>query len=319
MRQPVGRLIRDRVLVEVPATSANLGAGYDCAGVALDLANRVELIVDASGEGAVALEVRGEGRGELPAARDNRFMRGVDAVMRQAGVDGTAQLGWRVAMDNEIPLARGLGSSAAATVGGLVAGNALIPEPLPVATLLALAAEIEGHADNAAPALLGGFVLVARVDGALRTVRFEAPPGLRAVLFIPELRLRTSDMRAALPAEVPMPDAVANLGAVALGVAGLATGRLDLLGALTVDRLHEPYRAKAYPQLPRLVEAARSAGALGACLSGAGSTILAFADTAATASTVEAALAAAARETELPGRAMVVTPQNAGAWVLATD
>ena len=119
-------------------------------------------------------------------------------------------------------------------------------------------------------------------------------------------------MRKALPAKIPVADAVANLGAVAVGVAGLATGRTDLLRYLTVDRIHEPYRASVYPQLPRLVEAARGAGALGACLSGAGSTILAFADSMADITRIEAAFAAVAADTDLPGRVHVVEPRDAG-------
>jgi homoserine kinase len=124
-------------------------------------------------------------------------------------------------------------------------------------------------------------------------------------------------MRQALPAKVPLVDAVANLGAVGIGVAGLAAGRTDLLRWLTVDRLHEPYRAKAYPQLPRLVQAARDAGALGACLSGAGSTILAFTDSMATITRIEAGFAAIAADMDLPGRITVVTPRNAGARVIS--
>jgi homoserine kinase len=128
--------------------------------------------------------------------------------------------------------------------------------------------------------------------------------------------LGTDAMRAALPASVPLADAVANLGAVAVGVGGLATGRYDLLRRLTVDRLHEPYRAAIYPQLPRLVAAARSAGALGACLSGAGSAILAFVDSATAAGQTEAAFTAEAAEADLPGRVAIVQLRNAGGSVV---
>ena len=124
-------------------------------------------------------------------------------------------------------------------------------------------------------------------------------------------------MRAALPESVPLVDAIANLGAVAVGVAGLATGRYDLLARLTVDRLHEPYRATVYPQLPRMVEAARAAGALGACLSGAGSTILAFTDSMAGITRLEAGFIAAAGDIDLAGRILVVEPRNTGARVIA--
>ncbi len=302
--------------VEVPASSANLGAGYDCLGLALAMVNRIELEVRVWSRGAIELTVDGEGRNELSEDRDNCFVRGLEATLRRARGDLPEGLGWRIWMRNEIPLARGLGSSAAATVAGVLAGNALAGEPLPMAELLALATEIEGHPDNAAAALLGGFVVSAASEDGVEAIRFDAPRDLRAVLFIPELRLGTGAMRAALPASVPLADAVANLGAVAVGVAGLASGRYDLLRRLTVDRLHEPYRAAVYPQLPRLVDAARSAGALGACLSGAGSAILAFTDTPAAISRIEVALSVTAAETDLPGRVVVVEPRNAGGRVV---
>jgi homoserine kinase len=183
--------------------------------------------------------------------------------------------------------------------------------------LLRLATGIEGHPDNAAAALLGGFVVSAASADGVDAIRFDAPGDLQAVLFVPDLRLGTEAMRAVLPASVPLVDAVANLGAVAVGVAGLATGRYELLRRLTVDRLHEPYRAIVYPQLPALVDAARSAGALGACLSGAGSTILAFGDETTGTGRIEAALAAAAADAGLPGRVKVLGLRNEGARVVA--
>ena len=305
------------VTVEVPASSANLGAGFDCLGLALAITNRIEVEVRAWSRGNIELTVDGEGRNELTEDRDNRFVRGLEAALRAARGELPEGLGWRIAMRNQIPLARGLGSSAAATVGGILAGNALAGEALSTSEQLRLATEIEGHPDNAAAALLGGFVVSAGGPDGVEAIRFEAPRDLRAVLFIPDLRLSTDGMRAALPSSVPLADAVANLGAVAVGVAGLATGRYELLSRLTVDRLHEPYRAAFFPQLPRLVGAARGAGALGACLSGAGSTILAFVDSMAGITRVEAAFVAAAADTDLPGRVMVVEPRNSGARVVA--
>lgn len=305
-----------RLAVEVPASTANLGAGYDCLGLALSMTNRVEVEVRGWSRGEIDLVVDGEGAGELPADRDNRFVRGLESALRAARGELPDGVGWRVTMSNRIPLARGLGSSAAATVGGLVAGNALAGEPLSVRDLLRLAAEIEGHPDNAAPALLGGFTVAGPTDDGFEAIRFEAPRDLRVVLFIPELRLSTARMRKVLPERVPRADAVANLGRVALGVAGLATGRHDLLRALTVDRLHEPYRAKIYPELPALVDAARRAGALGACLSGAGSAIVAFVDTMAGIARVEAGLLAVAADRDLAGRVEVVSPRNTGATIV---
>jgi homoserine kinase len=305
-----------RVTVEVPATSANLGAGYDCLGVALELTNRVQLEVRGWSRGQIELTVDGEGSDELTEDRENRFVRGLEAALVAGRGDLPEGVGWRIGMQNRIPLARGLGSSAAATVAGVLAANALMGGLLPQDQLLDIAASVEGHPDNAAAAMLGGFVISASAGDRVEAVRFDVPRDLRAVLFIPELRLSTDAMRRALPKTVPLEDAVANLGAVGVGVAGLAAGRTDLLARMTVDRLHEPYRAKVYPQLPRLVEAAREAGALGACLSGAGSTILAFVDSMVGITRVEAAFGAAAADTDLEGRILVVEPRNAGARVL---
>jgi len=307
-----------RVVVDVPATTANLGAGYDCLGMALDLVNRVELEVRGWSRDGVELTVEGEGAGELAADRSNRFVRGLEAALTEARGEGAADAAWRVTMKNRIPLARGLGSSAAATVGGLVAGNALVGGALEPRDLLRLATEIEGHPDNAAAALLGGLAASVVTTDGVEAIRFDVPRELRAVLFVPELRLATDAMRRVLPSKVPLGDAVANLSRVAVGIAGLATGRLDVLRWLTEDRLHEPYRAAVFPQLPRLVADARAAGAIGACLSGAGSTVIAFSDSLAAIAAIEGAFRAAAADTDLPGRIEVVAPRNAGAALVAS-
>jgi homoserine kinase len=305
-----------RVAVEVPASSANLGAGYDCLAIALGLTNRIEFEVRGWSRGSIELSVDGQGADELSEDRENRCVLGVEAALRAIRGEIPEGVGWRIDMRNEIPLARGLGSSAAATVAGLVAGNAFLGEPLTQADLLRLATEIEGHPDNAAAALLGGFVVSAAIDGAVEALRFDAPRDLRAILFVPELRLATKAMREVLPQFVPRADAVANLTRVAIGVAGISIGRFDLLRLVTVDRLHEPYRAAAFPQLPQFVEAARGAGAIGACLSGAGSSIIAFSDSVRTITRIEGAFAAASADTDLPGRILVVSPRNAGAQVV---
>jgi homoserine kinase len=308
-----------RATVEVPATSANLGAGYDCLGVALGITNRITLEVRGWSRGEIELTVDGEGSGELTEDRQNRFVMGVEAAMRLARGELPDGVGWRVEMTNQIPLSRGLGSSAAATVGGLIAANALLGGPLAQNDLLRLATEIEGHPDNAAAALLGGFAVAAATPTGVEAIRFDVPRDLRAVLFIPDLRLSTGEMRTVLPDVVPHDDAVANLAAVAIGVAGLATRRYDLLRLLTVDRLHEPYRAANFPQLPRLIEAALEGGAIGACLSGAGSTVIAFSDSLKTISRIEAGFLAAAADTDLTGRVVVAAPRAAGATVVKTS
>ncbi len=311
---PLARLAHRVVTVESPASTANLGAGYDALAMALDHTNRVT--VEALPEPVVELTVEGEGAGELPADRRNRFVVALETGLRWALGEVPAGIGWRVTMRNRIPLARGLGSSAAATVAGLVAADALTDGGLDAQRQLALACELEGHPDNASAALLGGFVVVTLVDGQPETVRFDVPRNLRVVLFVPELPLATGAMRAALPHDVPHRDAAFNVGRAALAVAALASGHYEHLRTATEDRLHEPNRAAVLPALPRLVAAARDAGALGACLSGAGSTVIAFGDSMAQLAEIERAFVAAAVELDVAGSVQMMAPRNSGAVVV---
>jgi homoserine kinase len=181
-----------------------------------------------------------------------------------------------------------------------------------------LASEIDGHPDNVAAALMGGFVVVGRDGGGVpRAERFDPPGVLEAALFIPAVPLRTAEMRAALPSQVAHADAAHNVGRTAMVVAALTADRPALLSAMADDRLHEPYRAAHFPQLPELVAAARSAGALGAALSGAGSTVIALCDDAGVAERVGSAMAETAARLGLEGRAAVVRPASDGARVIA--
>jgi homoserine kinase len=311
----IARLARTAVTVEAPATSANLGAGFDCLALALDIANTIRVDVSEGRPKPLELVVTGEGQGSLDSSGSDRFSQALRLGMRALGHDPDAH-GYRVSMDNSIPMSRGLGSSASATVAGLLAADALVGGGLAEHTMLSLACRAEGHADNGAAALLGGFVVVSHAAGDAQAVRIEPPAGLLAVLFVPDRPLSTAAMRAALPAQVPFPDAVHNVGASSLAVAAFASGRLDLLVAATDDRLHEPYRATVYPELPDMIRAARRAGALGACMSGAGSSIIAFADTDSLAARVASALEAGAGLAGLPGRSMVVRPRARGAFVV---
>jgi homoserine kinase len=313
-------LIGRRVTVEAPATIANLGAGYDTLGLAVDLALRatIEARPAAAGTPEVELAVIGEGEGELPADRSNRLIVALEAGLAALGVDGLEGLAWRVEMENPIPLERGLGSSAAATVAGLVAASALAGgHGLDNATVLRLATGIEGHPDNVAPALLGGLTASLALDDRVESIRLDPPHDVVLLAWIPDRRLRTSEMRRVLPDSVPRADAIANLARVAVGMAGLASGRSDVLALLTRDRLHEPYRAAAYPELPHLVNAALDAGAIGACLAGSGSTIVAFVSTstAAIEQAVGAALATTAASLNLPGRLERLSTRHLGARV----
>lgn len=315
----IRQLARTRVIVESPATTANLGAGFDCLALALDLANTIEVEVGSGGPAPLDLVVRGEGEGVLDASGSDRFTQALRLGLQELGHDPTV-LAFRIAMDNRIPLSRGLGSSASASVAGLIAADALAGGGLDPQRMLTLACHAEGHADNAAAALLGGFVVVSHAAGDARAVRLDVPPDLVCALYLPDRQLSTAAMRAALPDQVPFRDAVHNTGAAALAVAAFATGRLDLLRGATDDRLHEPYRAAAvYPELPLLIRSAREAGALGACMSGAGSSVIAFADSISLAERVAAALASGAATAGLTGRSVVVRPRARGAFVVEAD
>jgi homoserine kinase len=312
----VGRV----VTVEAPATIANLGAGYDCLGLAVDLVLRVTFEANAAAAGRpdVDITVDGEGVGELMSFRTNRLIVALETGLAELEVEGLDRLAWRVEMVNPIPLERGLGSSAAATVAGLVAASALVGgEGLDQATVLRLATSIEGHPDNVAPALLGGLTASIALEDRVESVRLDPPTDVVLLAWIPDRRIKTSDMRRVLPDAVPRADAIANLARVAVGVAGLASGRSDVLALLTQDRLHEQYRAAAYPELPHLVEAARAAGALGACLAGSGSTVVAFVPNTADAAiaAVGSALTTTAAYLNLPGRLEPLATRALGALV----
>jgi len=310
-------LVGRRVAIDVPATTANLGAGFDALAMALDLATLIEVeAVPPETEPLFHVEVVGEGARYLPTGRRNRFISALIEGLEAAGVDPVGA-GWHVRMDNHIPVTRGLGSSASATVAALVAADALLDGALGPERILELAAASEGHADNAAAAVYGGLCVVATVEGQPRAIRIDPPRDLLAALYIPDKQLSTAAMRAALPKSVPFADAVHNVGAATLAVAALSQGRLDLLAAGTVDRLHEPYRAAAYPELPHLIEAALAAGAKGACMSGAGPTVIAFSDDPAAAATIAAAMERRAQSLQLTGRAVVHAVRAEGARVIS--
>jgi homoserine kinase len=290
--------------VEAPASSANLGPGFDALALALDLWLRVTVTPLVAG--VESLTVDGEGADEIGMDAGNRFLIGLEHGLEEFGLEPPVM---RIEMSNQIPLARGLGSSAAASVAGLLVAQALTGETLSDERLLELATEIEGHPDNASAVLMGGFIIVGE-----RPARFDPPEALVAALFIPDVALRTARMRQALPTKVAHADAAHNVGRTAMVVAALTSGdRLDLLSAMGDDRLHEPYRTVHFPELPHLVRAAREAGALGAALSGAGSTVIALSDDSAVAARVADAMAAAARDLDLPGRGVVAKPVARGA------
>ena len=301
-----------RVHVEVPASSANLGPGFDALGLALALYNEIEV----SESDAVTLAIQGEGADRLASNGRNVVVRGVRMAYEAAG---RPFRGCALACVNRIPLARGLGSSAAAWVGGLVAGNALLGSPLDRAALLALAARAEGHPDNVAAALLGGLTVACGGPAGARAMSLPVPPGLRWLVLVPEVLSATADARAVLPASVPRADAVFNVQRVALLLASLQAGRLDLLPSALEDRLHEPYRARLFPWMAAVTEAARAAGALGCVLSGAGPSLLAVAGGDVEAAAVGRVMEEALRRAGVNGVARTLAVDTRGAVSRVVD
>ncbi len=299
--------IAERFAVRVPATSANLGPGFDALGLALDLYN----LVHVEPSDRVTVEVAGEGAGALPHGPDNLIYR---AMARLAAEVERPPPSVRLRCTNGIPLGRGLGSSSAAIVAGVVAGNHLLGAPLSPIALLELAVRLEGHPDNVTPALLGGVrVCVVAERGVLQAPVILARP-LEAVLFVPDFPMATEAARRLLPAVVPLHDAVFNVGRVALLVAALGHGDYDLLGEATRDRLHQERRTALFPAMPALLNAALEAGARGAFLSGAGSTLLALADGAT--APLEAAFRETAARLGTPGRTLTSAVGGRGAELL---
>ncbi|MER7460896.1 homoserine kinase [Micromonospora sp. NPDC126480] len=261
----------DPARVRVPATSANLGPGFDALGLALGLHDHVAAEVTARG---VTVSVTGEGAGDLPG--DERHL--VVSAMRAAFDElGAQPPGLAVECVNRIPQARGLGSSSAAIVAGVLLARALVVDGerrLDDAAVLRLAARIEGHPDNVAPCLLGGFTIAWTEPGGARAVSLPVADGVRPTVFVPAERGLTAAARAALPAAVPHGDAALSAGRAALLVHALTAAPALLLPA-TVDRLHQDYRAEGMPATTALVTALREAG-VAAVVSGAGPTVLAL-------------------------------------------
>ena len=292
--------------IRVPATTANLGSGFDCLGLALGLYNTIQV----ARAQALELIVEGEGAASLPRHAGNRV---AQAMQRACEAIGKPLPPLRLRMRNAIPLARGLGSSAAAAVGGILAANHWYGDPLSPGDLLRLATDLEGHPDNVAPALLGGLCVVTVDEGRPLAVKIEWPPALRCVVFVPDAPLSTAKARAVLPATLTRADAVFNVGRAALWVAALTQSRYELLRLATQDRIHQPYRSKLIAGFDDVVAAALQAGARGAFLSGAGSSIAAVAD--ANHAQIAGAMRRTAQAAGLPGTVLVLDGERSGARI----
>ncbi|HEX4464874.1 MAG TPA: homoserine kinase [Solirubrobacterales bacterium] len=249
-----------RRLVRVPASSANLGPGYDVLAAAVSL--YLELEVEETGE--FSLDPGGL---DVSTGRDNLIVRAFETLHPADGIS--------FRLKSEIPLARGLGSSAAAIVAGLFAADHLFELALSKQEMLVKATELEGHPDNVAAAIYGGFVICGAGEGSSPSaVRFDPPSGLEGIAVVPAEEVSTERAREAIPVEVPLADAVANVSAASRLVLGLQTADLDLLAAGLVDHIHQPRRRELYLRSMDLVDSAPELGALGATISGAGPTVL---------------------------------------------
>jgi homoserine kinase len=286
------------IVVRAPATSANLGAGFDCLGLALDLWNEV---------------VATPGR-LAPDDSSNLILRAARAAYHRVGADYP---GFELRCTNRILFNRGLGSSAAAIACGLLVANQCLGGPLDSAALLDLATDIEGHPDNVAPCLLGGAHVALRTeDGHVLEAPMSVALPLTTVCFVPDHDVPTVHARGVLPTSVRMTDAVFNVARASLMVAALSSGRADLFAEATRDRLHQPFRLPLFPAGATLLDAAMRAGALGAYISGAGPTVLALCQSEDQIGSVAHAFEVAATDLHVAGATLTLALTELGAHVV---
>ena len=261
------------VRVHVPGTSANCGPGFDCLGLACTVYNDLELRL--TREPGLSITMTGEGATNIPCDNRNIVWRSAQYLLEKAGKDKEYR-GAVIHMENRVPLSRGLGSSATAIVAGLTAANALIGTPFNRREILQFATDIEGHPDNVAPAIFGGFTVNAVTNGRVDCFSFLPRFRMKFVVAVPNFPLSTRMARKVLPPEVPMQDAIFNIGRASMLVAALTRGNERYLRLGLDDALHQPYRAELIPDMYDVFKAARKAGAAGATLSGAGPCLIAY-------------------------------------------
>ena len=296
----------DIATIKVPATTANLGPGFDSLGMALDVWNSIHVEV-----GPSDFMVFGEGAKELPSPSHNLLYKSFCVLFSEIGqpVPNVS-----IKCHNEIPISRGLGSSAAAIVGGLVAADELLETRLSREKILDLAIKIEGHPDNVTSALLGGCQIVVHNESNHVASEVPLPESLNVIIFIPDVVIQTADSRKQLPANVTRQDAIFNIGRVALLIKALSTGDLTHLKIATEDRLHQPIRQKIFPPMKTIINAATRAGALGAFLSGSGPSVIALANEREVSIGYE--MSDAAAKSGVPGTLKITRPTTKGAHLI---
>ncbi|MCR4962280.1 MAG: homoserine kinase [Firmicutes bacterium] len=255
--------------IQIPATTANCGCGYDSFGMALGYYNDIEI----RESDAFSIDIEGEGANTLAFTPQNLVVRSAQAAYELAGISMPPL---SFLCRNNIPLARGMGSSSAAIVGGIYAANLMMGKPLDHPAMLELASKIEGHPDNVAPALYGGFTVIANEGGKQYIKKVALPDTLHAVLASPDFPISTKKARAIMPRNVSLDDAVYSLSHAAYLALSIAEGDMAGLRAMLFDRLHQPYRFTLIKGAEDVVEAAIAAGAIGCVISGSGPTMIAF-------------------------------------------
>lgn len=257
------------IKIRIPASTANLGSGFDSLGIALNLYNYVEM------EPAEGCFISSSDRSEIPTGEDNLIYSSAKKVFEKAKVPFT---GLKIIEENNVPFARGLGSSSACIVSGVFGANELLGNPFTKDELLSIAAEIEGHPDNVSPALLGGFTANAMEENKVCYVKAEVPEKLFFAAFVPPFELKTADARAVMPKEVSVKDSVYNLSRSALITASFLSGKFENLKTGSEDKIHQPFRLPLIPGGSEIIEKSYENGALAAYISGAGSTMMAIFD-----------------------------------------
>ncbi|HEY0351445.1 MAG TPA: homoserine kinase [Gemmatimonadales bacterium] len=297
--------------VRVPASSANLGPGFDVLALALDLHLEVRAKEAPRTQARLEFGWEGEGANEVPRTSRNLIMRAAQEPFQSWD---RPLRGLALEVKNEIPIGRGLGSSAAAIIAGISIGARLRGLRLSPARVLELGLPLEGHGDNLAAALYGGFCVVATGGGAARVLRLTWPTRWKAVVFVPEGVSPTHEARRLVPTQVPRADVVHNLSRLAEWVLAVSTGNRALVATAMEDRLHQPARARAYPYLYDMINSAREAGGLGAALSGAGGSVIAITDRKHDA--VAESMSRTARDHHVAGRILRIRASSGGLQVL---
>jgi homoserine kinase len=292
--------------IKIPATSANMGSGFDSLGIALDIWNYVRI-----SDGPSEIIFKNDSRNNLPNDKTNLISTSFDFLFHNLKITPPNVT---IECENNIPVSRGLGSSSAALIGGLMAANLYLNSPYTQKDILNMAAELEGHPDNVAPAIYGGMQIGVYDSANLITAAVTIPKSINIVLFIPKTEMSTDNARAVLSDNVSRKDAVFNIGRAALLVQAFSSGDLSNLKYATQDMLHQPTRQKLFHPMRNIIQGALNAGALGAALSGSGSTIIAFTES--REYTIGYEMADAAMKSGLDGDILVTSIAESGAQLV---